>query len=65
LWQLANFSKLFYASLLGNTIDVIAFGNDLNYCWLSMVGIWAFYEFNKVMEVDHKWKYLKHVFEAE
>jgi hypothetical protein len=63
---MANFNKIFYASLLGVTVDMVSFGNDLNYyCWIGMVLIWCMYEFNKYMIQDRKWNYVKNLFESE
>ena len=62
-WQLANFNKVFYVSLFGISMDVVSFGNYLNFhVWIAMMIVWVIYELNKYMSKNHNWKYLKHIF---
>lgn len=50
LWQIANFYVVFYAGIIGITLDVLSFGNEINYyMWLTLIVIWLLYQFNKLI----------------
>jgi len=63
MWQFVNFDKICYASLIGITVDFISFGNNLNYyIWIGLSIIWLLYEFNRLMNENFGWKFIKHLF---
>jgi hypothetical protein len=63
LWQISNFKIVFYAGLIGITLDLISFGNLINhYMWLILGIFWLLYQFNQLMNSLDAWKYVKFIF---
>ncbi len=60
LWQIKNFHFVFYAGIIGITIDLISFGDLINYyAWLTLIILGLLNQFNNLINNLNGWKYIK------